>query len=864
LRIRPSHKLANTVILCVTLLLSSSSFIGINQFCIGSLGKVFGVTRNDRNCIQVPFFSIQTAINDAEDGSTIQVPAGIYNEHVTINKSISLVGENLQTTIIDGNNGGTVVQILSNNVSISGFTIRYSGWGWTNNGIYVYAADNCEIRNNYLFTNCHNIRLNYSRGSKVMENIIDGNGYGIRFLNSENCLASGNRILNCIGGIHLEYATNCTVKTNNIVQNGQGIRFYSPCTYNRVFENLVFNNTYDGMIEAMPGNTTISDNFFFHNNFINNTYPFIYKVYGSTWDDGYPSGGNYWSRYNGSDVYSGVFQNETGADGIGDTQYPINAYDADRYPLMQPYGSVENLDTNLTYFTIQNAIDASETMSGHVILVKNGVYNEHLVISKALALVGEEENLTIIDGGNIGTVVTVTADNVNVSKFTVRKSGSNFPPYGNDCGVLLDHRSGCTLSQIQIIDNRIGINLFYSTNITIDHCLVYRNRENGIWLWYSGRNTLHENSMQENAYNFGVFGGDFSDFDNSIDTGNLVEGKPIQYFIGAENVVFDNSSEASTVYLINCFNVTVKDLNLTKSGHGVFGYNVTESTIQNVTTMANNYGVYLQNSSNDTVEGNADVGDWVGIGLQDSSSIVVKRNLAADAEKGFSLYQTYNSRIEENTFRNSLFGIRLFNSNLNMFFHNNVIDNDLQVDLINSIGNVWDNGMEGNFWNDHITLDLNRDGVGDSSYTISNDLDRFPLMGNFSSYKLEQENESIVTIVTNSSIVNVAFETQLRLIRLTVEGPNDTDGFCRMKIPRHVVEPRIEVMIDGGLTQVLYANYSVHSDNANTWIYFAYKHSEHDVTIIPEFLPLTLFLASVLGVTSAFILRNRRRTDLHV
>ena len=770
----------------------------------------------------------------------------------------------MQTTIIDGNNGGTVVQILAHNVSISGFTIRYSGWGWTNNGIYVYAADNCEIRNNYFFINCHNIRLNYSRGSKVMENIIDGNGYGIRFLNSENCLAAGNRILNCIGGIHLEYAANCTVKTNYFAQNGQGIRFYSPCTYNRVFENLVFNNTYDGMIEAMPGNTTISNNVFFHNNFVNNTYPFIYKVYGTTWDDGYPSGGNYWSRYNGSDVHRGPYQNETGPDGIGDTQYSVNAYDADRYPLLQPYGSVRNLETNLTYLTIQDAIDASETTNGHVIFVKNGVYTEHVVISKALTLVGEEENMTIIDGGDTGTVVTIAADNVAIRKFTIRKSGSNFPPYGNDCGIILDHRTGCNLSQIQTTDNRIGIYLFFSTNNSIDHCLAYRNRENGIWLWYSGGNTLSENRMLDNAYNFGVFGSNFSDFNNSIDAGNLVEGKPIQYIVGAEDVRFDNSTEAGVVYLINCFNVTVRDLNLTKNGHGVFCYNVTHSEIQNVTTMANNYGIYLQESSNDTVEGNVDVGDWVGIGLQDSSGIEVKSNVLTDSEKGLSLYQTHNCRIKENTLRNSLFGIRLFSSNLNTFFHNNIVDNDLQVDLINSIGNIWDNGLEGNFWSDHSAPDSNRDGIGDSSYNTSSGRDRFPLMGKFSSYKIEPEDDSYVTVVTNSSILKVDFESQPRLIRLTVDGPNGTYGFCRMNIPNSVVEPKIEVIVDSGLTPVLYANYSLHSDGANTWIYFAYQHSKHEITVMPELLPLAMFLALVVGALGILMLRNRRRTNLPV
>jgi parallel beta-helix repeat protein len=691
-----------------------------------------------------------------------------------------------------------------------------------------------------------------------MGNIIDGNGYGIRFLNSENCLATDNRISNCIGGIHLEYATSCTVQRNYFTQNGQGIRFYSPCTYNEVFENYVFNNTYDGMIEAMPGNTTLSNNVFFHNNFVNNTYPFIYNVYGAAWDDGYPSGGNYWSRYDGTDLRSGSYQNETGFDGIGDTPYAVNSYDMDRYPLMQPYGSVRNLDTSLTYLTIQDAVDAPETVNGHVIFVKNGVYYEHVVVNKALSLVGEEKNMTIIDGGDVGTVMTVGADNVSITKFTIRKSGSSFPPYGNDCGILLDHRTGCNLSQVQATDNRIGIYLFFSTNNIIEDSLVYGNHEDGIWLWYSGKNTLRENRMLNNSYNFGVFGGNFSDFDNSIDDGNLVDGKPIKYVVGAENVIFDNSTNTGTVYLVNCHNATVRDLYLTKNGHGVFCYNVTQSEIQNVTTEKNNYGIYLQDSSNDTVKDNIDVGDWVGIGLQDSWGIIVKSNVAMNAEKGLSLYQTYSNRIEENTFCNSLFGIRLFNSNLNTFFHNNIVNNDRQADLINSFENVWDNGLEGNFWSENIAWDANRDGIGDNSYNVSDDNhDRYPLMGTFSSYRIESENDSYVTVITNSSILNFAFETRSRSIRLTVEGSNGTYGFCRMIIPKNVVEPNIEIIIDDGLTPVLNANCSLNNDSLNTWIYFAYHQSKHEISVVPEFLPLIMSLSLILGTLGILLFRKR-------
>jgi len=69
------------------------------------------------------------------------------------------------------------------------------------------------------------------------------------------------------------------------------------------------------------------------------------------WDSGYPSGGNYWSDYNGTDLYSGPYQNKTGSDYIGDIPHVIGLpAEEDNYPLMIPYDSV-------TYEILQRYIE---------------------------------------------------------------------------------------------------------------------------------------------------------------------------------------------------------------------------------------------------------------------------------------------------------------------------------------------------------------------------------------------------------------------------------------------------------------------------------------------------------------------------
>ena len=74
----------------------------------------------------------------------------------------------------------------------------------------------------------------------------------------------------------------------------------------------------------------------FHNNLINNTNQIRLSHSNETWDDCYPSGGNYWSDYTGIDEYSGLNQDEPGSDGIGDTPYIIDENNQDNYPLMAP------------------------------------------------------------------------------------------------------------------------------------------------------------------------------------------------------------------------------------------------------------------------------------------------------------------------------------------------------------------------------------------------------------------------------------------------------------------------------------------------------------------------------------------------
>jgi len=100
--------------------------------------------------ITVPdeYLSIQEAINNSRHGDTIFVKSGIYLENIAVDKnSLRLVGENRNTTIIDGYGTGIVVYVEANNTELNGFTIQNSGGNLTDSGIYLNHSFNNFISN---------------------------------------------------------------------------------------------------------------------------------------------------------------------------------------------------------------------------------------------------------------------------------------------------------------------------------------------------------------------------------------------------------------------------------------------------------------------------------------------------------------------------------------------------------------------------------------------------------------------------------------------------------------------------------------------------------------------------------------------
>ena len=283
------------------------------------------------------YTSIQEAINNADEGDTVFVKSGIYYQTAIINKSLSLVGENREITIIDGNGNKTRIYIERDNVTITGFTIR-NALVTTEAGILLMRVDYCNISENKLTDNSRGIDLLDSSYNIIAGNFMEENGAGVYFRGFNNSIY-GNEIVNCNTGIQIFYGANNTISENNLVNNSaNGINFYNT-NNNYIIGNNMTNPT---ILEPLSGEqgimfTASHNNIFYHNNFkniqvVDNGWlvpPWIPNSSINVWDNGIE--GNYWSAYNGTDA---------DGDGIGDTPYVYGGNAESKYidehPLMEP------------------------------------------------------------------------------------------------------------------------------------------------------------------------------------------------------------------------------------------------------------------------------------------------------------------------------------------------------------------------------------------------------------------------------------------------------------------------------------------------------------------------------------------------
>jgi parallel beta-helix repeat protein len=198
------------------------------------------------------------------------------------------------------------------------------------NGIELFTADYNIIAENYVTGKGKSgIYVTDSDFNIIVGNTVDSNGEsGIRI-----------RSIWWSSGGYWVYGpcANNTVVANTANFNLEGIYLNGETKYTIIANNTLTQNGYGIFLDELGGDYP-KYNLIYHNNFLFNTEQVVdenvWPNFKNVFDNGYPNGGNYWSNYAGIDEYRGVYQNETGGDGIGDTPYVINTATQDNYPFM--------------------------------------------------------------------------------------------------------------------------------------------------------------------------------------------------------------------------------------------------------------------------------------------------------------------------------------------------------------------------------------------------------------------------------------------------------------------------------------------------------------------------------------------------
>jgi parallel beta-helix repeat protein len=296
------------------------------------------------------------------------------------------------TYIFNGNTNYSIV-VERDNIVVDGAGYTLQGTG-SEKGIDLTGRSNVAVKNMKIEGFVNGIYLHGSSSNSIFGNNITNSEYGIRLSYSSNNRISGNNITANIhwGILLLESSNSNSISGNNIVNNGGGIAITYSSNYNSVSRNTIANN-WDGAFLQYSSNNVVSSNKItgshislwtdtssnnllsknkitkndvgillvgsnnvvsgnnitnnrdgiaaytssdkiYHNNFINNGHQVMLAI-GGIWDNGYPSGGNYWSDH--------VC---TGNPSDGSQPYVIDEDSVDRYPFQDPYGWVILGDLN--------------------------------------------------------------------------------------------------------------------------------------------------------------------------------------------------------------------------------------------------------------------------------------------------------------------------------------------------------------------------------------------------------------------------------------------------------------------------------------------------------------------------------------
>jgi parallel beta-helix repeat protein len=767
----------------------------------------------------IDYPTIQSAIdaNETEDGHVILIDAGIYYEHVHVSKNLTLIGENKDNTIIDGDGTGKVVQ-LSTRANVTGFTIRNGDYGvWVRPGFgYTPTYVGFVLNDNYIVNNNYGgIHFERCGGNTLTNNVVANN---------------------TLFGIHLYHAGNNTISNNTVLNNGHGIDFYGNSNDNTLRNNNMTDNEYNfGLI--LRGETR---DFF----------------YASPSKPGIVNDVDPSNTVNGKPIY-----------------YLVNR-SSQQVPSDVGYIWLNNC-TNI----LINGCNLSNNLQGILLLFANNVsiVNNNItentygiyvgIYSSNNTIIGNtlEDNLNGIYLGDLSRFTTMRTNSISGGQMNFGVSPDIGRHLKDAPDVINDIDTSNTVDGKPIIywinqhDRQVPANAGYvmlinSTNILIEGSNLSNNVQN-IFLLASNNTVIANNSITNSIYGIDVRDYGWFDYNTSVYHRFYSFNATVK-----RSMLVDNGVGIR----IRSDNSTISNNTLYRNPLGIYLARTSNSTISRNVVLASDL-----NTTNP--------GPELYIFYYPEWPWERSRELA-QLQIGGIIVGGNNNVVHGNTVTDSLWGISMCDNighnmgTKNVIFHNNLINNT-GYQAINWRGNYWDNDYPagGNYWRNYNGTDFysgpyrnetGSDGIGDTPFEVLSvyvfEEDHYPLMAPINIFDAGIWNGTScnIAVISNSTISNFQLNKTQKTIDFNVIGETGI-GFCRVTIPNVIVEDfwqdNYTVLVNG--QPVESRNWT---DEDNTYIYFTYQHSTQKITIIPEFPSnIVLALLMTLSLITCFLAKRK-------
>ena len=335
----------------------------------------------------------------------------------------------------------------------------------------------------------------------------------------------------------------------------------------------------------------------------------------------------------------------------------------------------------------------------------------------------------------------------------------------NDRGISLNYSSSNTLSNNSANENnRDGFHLSYSSYNILLNNNASLNKDAGIFQEHACYNIISNNTVNSNSENgFHLGSSNFNTISNNYANSNCRHG--IFLYSGSYNNISDNTANSNCwhgFYLRGSYNTvtnnsanwnredgiflggsskynTVSNNNASNNfDDGIYLFDSCYNIISNNNISSNDDGIYFEKSSNNTVSNNNASNNYVGINLAVSpNNIILNNNAHSNKFDGLRIDGSCNNTLSSNNaYLNTKHGIYIFSSVKNLLYHNHLVNNTNSDARDDDGNNQWYNATlcEGNYYSDYTGIDADRDGIGDTPYSIpgsSGSQDLYPMMKHF-------------------------------------------------------------------------------------------------------------------------------------